>query len=63
MILRRKKVEALTGLSRSTIYAWMAQGKFPSPIKLGAKAVGWLEEDILAWIENRKSHLLPDGWS
>lgn len=53
MILRRRDVQRMTGLSRSTIYAMMAEGTFPKPVKLGARAVGWREADILAWIESR----------
>jgi prophage regulatory protein len=52
-ILRRPAVEASTGLSRSTIYQHMQAGTFPKPIRLGAKAVGWIESEILAWIEAR----------
>ena len=29
VLIRRKEVEELTGLSRSTLYAWMRQGRFP----------------------------------
>jgi prophage regulatory protein len=56
-ILRRKQVEARTGLSRSTIYLRIQEGSFPRPINLGARAVGWLENEIEAWltacVENR----------
>jgi prophage regulatory protein len=52
-ILRRKKVEARTGLSRSTIYDGVKAGTFPPPISLGAKAVGWLESEIEDWISCR----------
>ncbi len=49
-ILRRSRVEELTGLSRSTIYELMENGKFPRPISIGAgRAVGWLEDEILQW--------------
>lgn len=54
-ILRRPEVQARTGLGRSTIYAMMAAGTFPKPIKLGAKAVGWPESEIAAWLEGRKA--------
>lgn len=54
-ILRRPEVEARTGLSRSTIYAMMAEGTFPSPIKLGLRAVGWSETELAAWLESRKA--------
>ena len=52
-ILRRPAVETTTGLSRSTIYQHMQAGIFPKPIRLGPKAVGWLESEVLAWIEAR----------
>jgi prophage regulatory protein len=50
-ILRRKQVEARTGLSRSTIYDRMKEGTFPKPIVLGGgRAVGWLEQEISEWV-------------
>ena len=52
-IMRRPAVEAQTGLSRSTLYDQMRAGKFPRPVPLGDKAVGWLESDIAKWIEER----------
>ena len=52
-ILRRKQVEARAGLARSTIYKLMARGEFPLPVRLGRRAVGWLEADIDAWIQSR----------
>ncbi len=52
-ILRRKQVEQRTGLSRSTIYLRIQKGSFPRPINLGARAVGWLENEIEAWLVAR----------
>lgn len=49
-ILRLPIVKARTGLSRSSIYLRVSQGRFPSPIRLGDRAVGWLEEDVDGWI-------------
>jgi prophage regulatory protein len=49
-VLRRRTVEAMTGLSRSTIYARMNVGAFPTAIHLGGRSVGWLAEEIEAWI-------------
>jgi prophage regulatory protein len=58
-ILRRKQVEARTGLSRSSIYARLRHNPkrpgdydptFPKPISVGAKAVGWIEAEIDAWL-------------
>lgn len=52
-ILRRKQVEARTGLSRSTIYERVAAGRFPAPVNLGGQQVGWVESEITAWIVER----------
>lgn len=53
-VLRRKQVESQTGLSRSTIYARVAENTFPRPIKLGnGRAVGWLEAEIETWLQDR----------
>lgn len=54
-ILRRPQVQHRTGLSRSTIYAMMKEGRFPRPIRLSARAVGWTETSINEWLESRIS--------
>ena len=51
-ILRRNELEKATGLGRSTIYAKVAAGEFPSPMKLGRRAVGWRSVDIEKWLED-----------
>ncbi len=52
-ILRRPAVELMTGLSRSTIYQQIADKDFPKPLKLGKRAVGWRESDIVQWLDSR----------
>ena len=52
-ILRLPAVRAVTGLSRSTLYNRMAEGRFPAPIALGGRAVGWIEAEIQGWLEER----------
>ncbi len=54
-ILRRREVEARTGLSRSTLYAQMAEGTFPRPLRLGKRAVGWPDSAITQWLESRET--------
>lgn len=54
-LLRRVDVEARTGLSRSTIYAWMEKDEFPKPVKLGTRLVAWREKDIDAWVDGREA--------
>ena len=52
-ILRRKQVQARTGLSRSTIYLYIKAEQFPKPVALGPRAVGWIEAEVAEWIANR----------
>jgi len=52
-ILRLPMVKERTGLARSTIYLKISQGEFPKPISLGDRSVGWIEEEITSWIEQR----------
>lgn len=52
--IRRKQVEARTGLARSTIYDRMQAGTFPKPIALGSpRIVAWLESEIDAWVDRQ----------
>ena len=55
-ILRRPDVTKKTGLERSAIYARVAAGTFPKQIKLGPKAIGWLEFEVDAWIDQQVAH-------
>jgi prophage regulatory protein len=52
--LRLKSVLGRVPLSKSTIYAWMNEAKFPLPYKLESRAVAWLESDIDDWIRSQK---------
>ncbi|UXC37331.1 helix-turn-helix transcriptional regulator [Cupriavidus gilardii] len=58
-ILRRREVQSLTGLSRSTIYKRIQERTFPQPIKLGGHAVGWRAGDIEAWLQDPSSYRSP----
>ena len=49
-ILRLPAVKARCGLSRSTIYLRMSRSAFPKPIRVGERAVGWLESEIDTWL-------------
>jgi prophage regulatory protein len=51
--LRLKQVCQLTGLGRSMIYQMQAERRFPQRIKLGERAVGWLEREVQEWLAQR----------
>jgi prophage regulatory protein len=52
-ILRLPAVNARTGLSRSTIYLRISEGRFPKPVSLGGRAVGWVEAEITEWLNQQ----------
>jgi prophage regulatory protein len=52
-ILRLPEVEQRTGKKHAAIYADIAKGVFPAPVPLGLRAVGWLEDEVDDWLEER----------
>ena len=52
-VIRFPQLIKLIGLARSTVYVRIAEGTFPKPIKLGVRAIGWLESDIEEWIQSQ----------
>jgi prophage regulatory protein len=54
-ILRRQVVLERVGFSRSKLYDDMSKQLFPRPVRLGVRAVGWRESDIVAWLASRKT--------
>ncbi len=49
-LIKLKDVMSNTGLARSTIYKYIAEGVFPKPVSLGERAVAWVESEIEEWI-------------
>ncbi|MBE8127393.1 MULTISPECIES: AlpA family transcriptional regulator [Photobacterium] len=49
--IRLKEVMHVTGLGRSSIYNYMAEGRFPKTVSLGGRAVAWVESEITDWIQ------------
>ena len=52
-IIRLGEVITATGLARSTIYKLIGEGKFPVPVPLVGRRVGWLESEVHEWIKSR----------
>lgn len=54
-LIRLAEVKHRVGLSRSTIYRWIAEGRFPRPKRLGNYIVAWEEKVINDWIDRQAS--------
>ena len=49
-VLRLPQVCQVTGLCRSMIYQLEAEQRFPRRIKIGLRAVGWIEGEVQGWL-------------
>ena len=52
-LLTLRDVTAATALSRSAVYAMMAESRFPKPIRIGNRAVRWVEQEVRDFIASR----------
>lgn len=57
-IIRIEELQKLTQLSRTTIWRLERSGRFPRRVRLGAHSIGWVSDEILAWLASR-----PRGFS
>jgi prophage regulatory protein len=52
-VLRLPQVCKVTGLCRSMVYQLEADQQFPRRIKIGVRAVGWIEGEVQEWLTKR----------
>lgn len=52
-LLRLPRVSEAVDLGASTIRTMVAEGEFPRPIRIGKRAVAWLQSDIDRWLADR----------
>lgn len=50
-IIRSTEVKSRTGYPDSTLYEKIAKREFPPPVKLGPRAVGWVEDEVDEHVE------------
>ena len=53
-LIRKPVVLARTGITNSTLYYFINEGRFPKPVKLGKRTVAWKKSEIDEWIDNRE---------
>ena len=52
-LIRLPEVIHLTGYKRTALYKKIDQGDFPRPVKLGPRAVAWIENEVMNWIKEK----------
>lgn len=55
-MLRLKEVLYCTGLSKTTIYRLISEGRFPKQSKLSQKASAWKQSEVQAFIDGKYSN-------
>ena len=50
---RMKKVMAITGLAKSTLYKMIAEGNFPAPVKLSERSSAFISTEVMGWLNSR----------
>jgi prophage regulatory protein len=58
-ILRLAQVIDVTGLGKTKIYELQAQGRFPMSVRITAHSVGWVEQEVQAWLTGRLAERKP----
>ena len=51
--IRASEIATRLGVARTTIYGWVKAGRFPPPVHLGPRTVGWIRSEFDAWVQNR----------
>ena len=52
-MLSKRQVKELVLYSPQHIARLEAAGQFPKRVQLGVNRVGWVEEEVLAWLQER----------
>ncbi|MBH1930902.1 helix-turn-helix transcriptional regulator [Serratia rubidaea] len=52
-LLRMSEIMRRTGYGKAWIYRLISQGKFPRPIKIGSRAIAFVESEVDDWINQR----------
>lgn len=52
-LIRLSDVQRRTGYSKAWIYRLMSQGKFPASVKIGTRAIAFVESEIDDWVNQR----------
>lgn len=52
-LIRLPEVQRRTGYSKAWIYRLISQKRFPSSIKIGSRAIAFIESEIDEWVNQR----------
>lgn len=56
-LIRLPEVQRRTGYSRAWLYRLLGENRFPKPVKIGSRAIAFIESEIDTWINERIAEL------
>ena len=51
-LIRSPEVLKRTGFGKAWIYRLISEGRFPAPVKIGVRAVAFVESEVDEWIQS-----------
>jgi prophage regulatory protein len=54
-IVRMDELLRRLQISRATVYRWLDEGRFPRPVRLGERTIGWRESSLSGWLAEREA--------
>ena len=54
-VMSRGDLIVLTGLSETTLWRLEKAGDMPAKIRLSVRRIGWMRDEILAWLQARRA--------
>lgn len=46
-LVRPNELKRTLGISNATLYRWIAEGRWPRPVRISTRVTGWYERDVL----------------
>lgn len=62
-LLKLSEVQEIVGLSPSTIYLYVSQGRFPRQFKIGGYLTRWSEAEVRLWIAEARDSREGELWA
>ncbi|EIK4938170.1 AlpA family transcriptional regulator [Salmonella enterica] len=51
-LIRLPEVLERTGYSKAWVYRLISEGRFPAPVKIGVRAIAFVESEVDEWIQS-----------
>jgi prophage regulatory protein len=60
-LMTLREVCELLSVSRSSVYKWVSEDRFPEPLRIGERAVRWQRDDVVNWRDAKHNPSRPQS--